>query len=223
MTSNARVGVVAALVVLAAAALAWQLQRARDRGPAHVEPVDVAQIDPANEGRRVSLRGRIEVAQPPHDTELGIQAVDAIALIRDVEMLQWREDCSAEPCSYRLDWATQPIRSDAFREPRGHANPASMPFATARFDARELKLGAYRIDPGLAAADIAEAAYPVRTEMLPPNLAASLRECDGALCSGDAATPAAGDLRVRYRVVPAGERSLVGVQRGDRLDSDAPR
>ena len=50
-----------------------------------------------------------------------------------------------------------------------------------------------------------------------------LRECDGALCSGDAADPAAGDLRVRYRVVPAGECSLVGVQQGDRLVPDAAR
>ncbi|RYD15463.1 MAG: hypothetical protein EOP90_08750 [Lysobacteraceae bacterium] len=220
---NARVGLVAALVLVVGVVLAWQLQRARERAPADAAPVDGARIDPANEGRRVSLRGRIEVVKPPHDTELGIEARDAIALVREVEMLQWREDCSSEPCSYRLDWAAQPIRSDAFRAPGGHANPASMPFATARFDARELKLGAFRVDSALAAASIAEAAYPVRAAMLAPNLAASLRDCDGALCSGDASAPAAGDLRVRYRVVPTGERSLVGVQRGDRLESDAAR
>ncbi|HEY6544156.1 MAG TPA: TMEM43 family protein [Dokdonella sp.] len=223
MTRSARVSLVAALIVLVLAVLAWQLQRARDGEPEPAASVDAERIDPAHEGRRVSLDGKLEVLEPPHDTELGIETRDAIALIREVEMLQWREDCSSDPCGYRLEWSAEPVRSETFRELEGHANPASMPFTTARFAAREVKLGAFRVDAALAAAGIGEASYPVRSEMLPPNLAASLRECDGALCTGDAAEPAAGDLRVRYRVVPAGERSLVGVQRGDRLLPDAAR
>lgn len=222
MTRNARAGIAAVLVLGVVAVLAWQRQRALDAEAAAVT-VDATRIDPANEGRRVSLRGELEVVQPPHDTHLGIQTRDAIALIREVEMLQWREDCSSDPCGYRLEWSAEPVRSDSFREPRGHANPASMPFTNARFDAREVKLGAFRVDAELAAAGIGEARYPVTSAMLPPNLSASLRECDGALCTGDVAEPAAGDLRVRYRVVPAGARSLVGVQRGDRLVPGAAR
>jgi hypothetical protein len=94
-----------------------------------------------------------------------------------------------------------------------------MPVTSARFAAPDVRLGAFRIDA--AAFDMVlrtrPVPFPVTSAKLPSNLAASFRDADGALYTGDPAKPAVGDVRVRYRVVPAGRLTLTGIQRGDRL------
>lgn len=221
MTPSARRVVEIALAMLAlAAAAAWFLGRNRDAPVAAALDVDPGHVDAANEGIPVSIRGELRVIRSPRDADLGIEATDAVALLRDVEMLQWHESCEAA-CVHRLDWSATPVDSNAFREPQGHANATSMPFAAARFEAGELRLGAFQPDPAIAAAGVDPVPFPLRITQLPPNLAATFRECAGALCTGEEDRPAAGDVRVRYRVVPAGVRTLVGVQRGDRLEGEA--
>lgn len=221
MTASARRVAGIALVLLAlAAAAAWFLGRNGDAPVPAAAEVDSGHLDAANEGIRVAIHGELQVMEPPRDADLGIDAMSAVALLRDVEMLQWHESCEAA-CVHRLDWSATLVDSNAFREPQGHANATSMPFAAARFDAAELHLGAFRLDPAMAAAGVDPVAHPVRISQLPPNLAATFRECGDALCTGEEGRPAAGDLRVRYRVVPAGMRTLAGIQRGDRLEGDA--
>ena len=62
--------------------------------------------------------------------------------------------------------------------------------------------------------------YPVKTSALPPNMAATFNVTDGVLyAGGDAAHPQIGTVRVRYRIVPAGEVELAGVKRGNRLET----
>lgn len=222
MTSNARVASIA-LALLALAALAWHFGREAPTPGADVVEIDAAHLDAANEGRRVSIRGPLRVVQPPRDTDLGIEAGDALALLREVEMLQWQESCEGDACSHRLAWSVSLVDANTFREERGHANPASMPFAAARFEAGEVRLGAFLVDPANVAVDVDAVAWPVRVAQLPPNLAATFRDCDGAICTGEQGKPAAGDVRVRYRVMPAGTRTLDGVQRGDRLESGGTR
>lgn len=222
MTSNARVASIA-LALLALAASAWYFGREDTPAGADVIEIDAALIDAANEGRRVCIGGPLRVVQPPRDTDLGIEAGDALALLREVEMLQWQESCEGGACSHRLAWSASLVDSKAFREPQGHANPASMPFAAARFEAGEVRLGAFLVDPANAAVDVDAVAWPVRVAQLPANLAATFRDCDGAICTGEQGMPAAGDVRVRYRVVPAGMRTLAGIQRGDRLEGGDTR
>ena len=223
MMPNARVASVALALLVLAVALAWLVGRDRVPPTTAVVEVDAAQIDAANEGRRVTIHGALRVMQPPRDRDLGIEAVDALALLREVDMLQWQESCEGDSCSHRLDWSARPVDSNRFREPQGHANPASMPFAAARFEAGEVRLGSFRVDPAGVAADVDAVAWPVRVAQLPPNLAATFRDCDGAICTGEQGRPAAGDVRVRYRVVPAGTRTLDGIQRGDRLENGDAR
>ncbi|MBN8727512.1 MAG: hypothetical protein J0H15_07380 [Xanthomonadales bacterium] len=168
----------------------------------------------------VTLSGRLHAAAPVRDPQLGIEA-DAIALYRMVEVRQWQETCSAAGCEHALVWSEKWIDPARFREPAGHQNPRP-PFASQRFLARDIRLGERRVDPLLALEGAAAEPLQVRAAQLPPNLAATFREHDGFLYAGaDPARPAAGDLRVAYRVVPAGERSLTGILVGDRLQ--APR
>ena len=217
----------AAAVVLGAGGwFAWQhraeLPRLADVAPSPSRAPSGGRADPAADGRRLTLNGKLRVTKPARDAQLGIGA-DAVALLRRVEMLQWQESCAGKRCTYALAWSEKPIDARAFREPQDHQNPARLPFASERFLAGEVRLGAYAVDPALAAEGAEAVAWPVRSAQLPPNLAATLREHDGALYAGDPAHPAAGDLRVSYRIVAAGERRLSGVLSGDRLKAAATR
>lgn len=187
------------------------------RPPHAVLAVAADRVDPVNEGRLVRIDG-VVVAQPVHDTQLGVSA-DAIALLRKVEMRQWQESCTSGSCSYELAWSAVPIDSRGFRDAEGHVNPVALPFPSERFLSGELRLGAFEIDPALAAGEVEPVAHAVGIADIPPNLAASFRVQDGVLLTGASAQQeaVAGDLRVSYSIVPAGKRNLTGVQEGSRL------
>jgi hypothetical protein len=175
-------------------------------------------VDPRNEGRAITVSGPLQVVRPARDAELGVTA-DAVVLEREVRMLQWQERCAGNDCSYALGWSDRAIDSLAFRDAQAHRNGTPFPFSSQRFAAGELRLGAYTVDPALAASGAAPERYPVTVARLPPNLAATFRDCDGGLCSGDPAHPAAGDLRVDYRIISAGQRKLTAIQQGSRLQA----
>jgi len=173
-------------------------------------------VDAANEGRRVRVSGKLAFSGAPRDAQLRIGA-DGVMLVRHVEMYQWYEHCDAGNCRYDGAWSAQRVDSTRFRTPAGHENPP-FPFASARFAAGEIRLGAYVVDPELAAAQLASVEYPVQASALPPNLAVTFRDVDGVLYAGDdPAHPQIGTLRVNYRVFPAANAVMIGMQRGDRL------
>ena len=224
------------LVVLAAiGAYVWMHERhapvetpAATGTKAPPPPIDAPRvpsdrIDPANEGRVVSLEGPLSVKRPARDTQLGISA-DAVMLLRFAEMLQWRETCNGASCTYQQVWSPLVIDSRKFREAEGHRNPERLPITSGRFSAGEMRLGAFAIDAAAlgnyrldSALQTKPVPYPVKNAELPSNLAISFREVNGALYAGDPEHRAVGDLRVSYRIIPAGNVELVGVQRGDRL------
>ncbi|MFO1507071.1 MAG: TMEM43 family protein [Lysobacterales bacterium] len=218
--------IVALIVILIAVAGTWGIRRhraAQESGAtaaggatASAIHVDASRVDPANEGKIITLHGQLDIGQPASDRQLGVSS-DAVALYRIVMMRQWLETCPAGgPCRYEEVWSDQPIHSAKFKEPAGHQNPEKMPFRSARFTARELKIGAYRISAALLASDRKPAPYPVTVAKIAPNLAATFRDNNGALYSGnDPAHAQVGDLQVVYRIVPGGEVTVTGVQRGD--------
>ena len=200
----------------------WPLATATKSAPTTPLAVAGDHVDPSNEGRSVIVSGALRVTAPAHDMELGISA-DALALLRHVEMRQWSEKCTAVACDYALIWSAKPIDWHAFRNRNGHENSMPFPFSSERFLAAGVRLGAFNVDAALSAASAAEpVAYPVRVAQLPPNLAATFREQDGVLYTAASDSHAdAGDLRISYRIVPAGEQRLIGVQSGDRLKAPA--
>src|SRR5690349_14176667 len=193
--------------------------------PPHVDAphVSAEKIDPANEGRVVTLGGALSVKKPPRDTQLGI-GTDAVMLLRYAEMLQWQEKCDAAKCAYQEVWSPQLIDSRKFREPQGHKNPERLPITSGRFSAGEVRLGAFVIDAAAlgnyrldSALQTKPVPYPVKNAELPSNLAISFREVNGALYAGDPEHRAVGDLRISYRIIPAGNVELIGTQHGERL------
>ena len=232
--NNPIVVVLILLVLAAIGAYVWMHKReAPTQTPPATEPkapsrvdaprVSADRIDPANEGRLVTVAGTLSVTKPPRDTQLGIGA-DGIMLLRFAEMLQWQEKCNGASCIYQQVWSPQAIDSRKFREQEGHKNPERLPITTGRFSAGEVRLGAFLVDAAAlgnyrldSALQTKPVPYPVKDAELPSNLAISFREVNGALYAGDPEHRAVGDLRISYRVIPAGNVELVGTQRGDRL------
>ena len=191
--------------------------------PADAPRVSAERIDPANEGRVVTIDGTLSVKKPARDTQLGISA-DAVMLLRFAEMLQWQEACAGEACTYQQVWSPLVIDSKKFRDPANHKNPQRLPITSGRFSASEIQLGAFAVDAAALGNSRLESAlqtkpvpYPVKDAELPSNLAVSFREVNGALYAGDPDHRAVGDLRISYRVIPAGSVELTGAQRGERL------
>jgi hypothetical protein len=215
---------IALLAIAVVAAGAWVYLRQRPPVATTADAAATSQvlsadrIDPANEGREISVEGSIRVLEPARDPQFGISA-DAVVLRRKVEMLQWREKCAASACDYALEWSGKPVDSHTFRDQAGHANTVPFPFASEDFHSAEVRLGAFRVDAGKALREADPGvAFPVHTTQLPPNLAASFRDRDGMLYAGaDADHPAAGDLRVSYRIVAAGKVLIAGIQQGEYL------
>ena len=186
--------------------------------------VPAASVDPLNEGRLVSVQGRLESAQAPTDAELGDEANDAVVLIRHVEMYQWREACVDTSCVQSPAWSETLIDASAFHAQEGHENPPAFPFESMRFDGEGIHLGAFRPDLELILAQVDPVARPLRLEELPANLAASASAIDGHIYIGnDPLNPVVGDLRIGYAIIPAATTSLTGVQRSDRLVAAEPK
>ena len=196
--------------------LGWKLQNPQAPTASVEKPVF---IDPANDGRKISLSGKLSVPAAARDEELAI-SVDTVLLLRSVEMYQWREQCSGSDCRYDEVWSAQPIDSEKFRTPKGHENP-HFPLTSARFSSGPAKLAGYTIDPQLIAEQIKPVDHPVHVAELPKNLAVTFHDADGMLAtSDDPAHPNVGALRVSYRAVPSTAVMLTGVQRGQRLSVD---
>lgn|GEM_PF-709140 len=189
--------------------------------PAFATPVSADRVDPANEGRVVSLSGPLDVRTKATDTQLGISA-DAVMLMRFAEMLQWREVCNGANCTYQQVWSPQIIDSGRF--PADHRNPARLPITAARFSASDVRVGAFRVDAAALAnyrrdssLRIKPVLYPVRSAQLPSNLAMTFRDANGVLYAGDPEHRKIGDVRVSYRIIPAARVDITGTQRGDRI------
>jgi hypothetical protein len=175
-----------------------------------------AQIDPDNNGQRVAISGQLSASSPARDRDFGIGSKGAM-LFRKVEMLQWQEHCTGNDCTYEKVWSTSALDSRKFHATAGHENPP-LRMVSARFDAANMHLGAYEVDPALVEAQLPAIDHPVHPGELPPNLAATFNLRDGVLyAGGDPAKPEVGTLRVSFREVPLGAVSLTGAQRGKHL------
>lgn len=183
-----------------------------------VVAVPIEKIDPTNDERLVSLFGELEAKSPAHDPELGVNAPEALVLLRQVEMYQWQERCIADACGQKAEWSATLVDSSTFREQSGHVNPAVMPFQSKRFVSSDITLGAFSIAPELLASGLEIRPWMVRLSDLSPNLAASFVEFEGGIYSGEnPLAPVVGDLRVSYAIVPAQIAAVTGVQRGQQL------
>jgi len=186
---------------------------ALDRGARIVVDVAADRVDPANEGKLVHLTGQAKAGGPLIDTATGIGGVGLLRLERRVEMYQWHEHKNDKQIEYRREWSSTQQNSDSFRNRQGHENPR-MPLRDASLVNPNVTLGAFAVDQKVTA----EAEPLTDLDLGGTRPTGGFKLAADMLYQGqDPATPRVGDLRVTYRVVQAGDLSVVAAQRNGRL------
>jgi hypothetical protein len=168
-------------------------------------------------GYMVRLVGTPTVVEAPRDPEFNLR-VNTPVLLRHVEMFQWREVRIGDGVHYEMDWVDRPLDASRFKEPAGHANPASFPISGKQFDAGLVQMGAFKLDPVLLHALPGSQQVAPDTKSLPENLAASFTLYqDHLVTSAHPDDPRLGDLRVSWDEVPLQQLTIVGRLTGDRI------
>jgi hypothetical protein len=154
------------------------------------------------------------------DPIFGVTGDGLLRLSRAVEMYQWKEATSSQSqqsvggskttettYTYQHVWSDQPIVSTQFKMRDGHQNPP-MQVRSATFNAGEVKLGAYRVDPSLL--NKVSTFTPLQAQSAPP--AGYQAAGDGFYQGQNPSQPAIGDVRVSFASIPAQTVSVAAAQ-----------
>ncbi|MBU0726332.1 MAG: TMEM43 family protein [Alphaproteobacteria bacterium] len=208
--------------------------RSLEEGAGLVVHVSSATRDAANEGKLVHLTGPVETDGALSDLAFAVSAT-GVRLIRRVEMFQWQEDSTSETRSklgggeetvttytYSRDWSDTPADSARFRKPEGHGNPP-MTLRSRTIAAPQARLGAFTLGQPVLDLIDGDRPLPLDATQLQRSRAAygggkKVSLIDDRLYLGaDPESPAIGDYRIAYEIVPLGPVSIIGRQSGDTL------
>lgn len=214
--------------------------KALTEGAGIVISIASATVNPANNGRLVHVSGEVTTQATPSDPDFGVSA-PGLRLERLVEMYQWKQDSKSETTtkvgggeetvttySYAKEWSDRPIDSSGFKQPAGHSNPP-MEIRERSDQVPQAALGGFVLDK-----PVLDLVGGEQTLALRPNQLSTVRSAfqgqakvgivDGRIyLGGDPTAPAVGDYRISYKVVPAGDVSVIGRQAGDRFQPYATK
>lgn len=207
--------------------------RALTEGAGAVVSVDAQTVDPANEGKLVHVTGPAATDETLTDTEFGVSA-NAIKLVREVEMYQWRENSQTKTekqvggserevttYTYERVWSERVINSDSFKEASDHQNPNTMPYQQQEYVAKDVTVGAFTLPESMVSSISNFDPLPVDDSAPKPQVTGkNVTVIDGSYYLGsDPANPQIGDLRVSFKVVEPGPVSIVARQVGNSFTS----
>jgi hypothetical protein len=139
-------------------------------------------------------------------------------LIRQVEMLQWREVRLGGQLHYEMDWVDRPLASETFSQPVGHRNPGAFPIQGQRFEAGVVRLGGFTLVSTLARQLPGSVPVLPQMDVLPANLAASFsRDGNYLVTSAQPANPRLGDIRISWQAVPRQALTVLAEVSGGKL------
>ncbi len=231
------------LVIVAIGLLYWnewrslQTAQSRDEVSKLVIEIPSDTLDATNDKKLVYTQWDVQTTESVNDITFDIPDITgAIALVRHVEMYQWKEKSSTKTkdnvgwsqtqtttYSYEKVRASDLIKSSAFSEEKWHENPAMMRYESTEDRVASATLGAFTLAPSQIASIHRATAYPYTAEML-AKASSDLQYRgvvnDGTLYLGrvDKAsldTPSIGDTRITRSLVPVGPVSLIAQQMGN--------
>jgi hypothetical protein len=177
-----------------------------------VKSVPADAVDPANAGKPVHIKGRLETETGAHDEEFHFGGDDFLLIDRSVEMYQWTSYKKDNQTRWKMEWD-----DDANDGNSNHPNPP-FPLQAQRSNASDAHVGAFAFTGDLD--DFSD------QRLLPTELDASLTEqgwvsYDGRLylSAGAPQQPQVGDLRVAFDVLKELEVSEIGTQEGQGIGS----
>lgn len=213
--------------------------KALKEGAGAVISVEATQIDGGNEGKLIHISGKADTADVLTDTQFGI-SFTGIALEREVEMFQWRENTSTETkkkvggseekittYTYEKAWSSTAINSSAFQErvdpqtnePR--VNPGVIPYEETKQRAKNVKVGAFKLSDSQIDRIGGLVPLTVKEDQPLPNIPKIAKMANGFFISANGisslAAPAIGDIKVTFRVIAPHDISICAVQTGESL------
>jgi hypothetical protein len=221
------------LVIGACVALFWnegravQTARSLTEGAAIVVEVPASPVSLAHQGLLVHVTGELKSATRLTDPDFPVTA-DAVRLIRDVAMYQWKEESKSETrktagggeetvttYTYRREWSGRPIDSSKFKQPGLHENPR-MSITDRDLLSRDATLGAFRLGESAIRRFNTDARFEVDPSVADVVRKKMNRPVDVQIgqiyLSDNPGSPRIGDYRIGYRMVPAGPASIVARQ-----------
>lgn len=203
-------------------------QKMLQEGAGVVVSVNAGRVDPANEGKLVHVSGRVKTSDQLEDPIFEVK-VNAIKLIRKVEMMQWQERSKSETTkklgggtetvttySYVKDWSERLIDSSAFKQSKGHKNPANMLMTSETWQAKNANLGAFRLSSGqIGGINNDEPLALKKDNKLKKKIAGKARLENGVMYLGSKKKNKVGDYRIQMRVVYPGDVSIIAGQFGN--------
>jgi hypothetical protein len=210
---------------------AVQTEKALAEGQGAVVLVENTPIDPANEGKLVHVSGPIVSNQTLVDDVFGIGS-DGVRLVRTVEMFQWVEEKNSKTetklggseetvttYTYKKEWKEGREDSSEFAQSEQHSNPEPA-LSSERFQIDDGTVGDFALTESILNDVGGGAPFKIKKSELEAISSAAqvddLAIVDGAIVTGGhAASPAVGDLRISYELVPLGDVSIIAQQAGD--------
>jgi hypothetical protein len=219
------------LIAVSIALLSWNEGRAVKRyktlkeGAGAVVSVNSEIVEPSNAGKLIHTSGDAVTEDQPSDPEFGI-SVNALKLIRKVEMYQWEESQSKETkkklgggtetvttYDYSKKWSEQAIPSSKFKKPSEHTNPAEMRFQNESFLASPVTLGAFTLSASQVSMIRGSETYSFDDSYKAPKSLGKVTQSPTTLYIGnDPTQPEIGDLRISFSTVSAQPVSLIAAQ-----------
>lgn len=200
-------------------------------GAKAVVSVQANAVDPANDGKLIHVSGPVTTDATPADLDFGVSA-KGLRLVRGVEMYQWKEQLSSETTkklgggeetvttyTYEKSWEDGQVNSSNFKKPDGHANP-SMSIHGESFQVPSAQLVAFKLDEPVLDKFSGAQDFALKPDQLSAIKAAYSGSAKVSVANGgiylgsDPGSPAIGDYRIAYEVVPVGDASIIGRQAG---------
>jgi hypothetical protein len=203
---------------------AVKTEKSLKEGAKAVITIAADMVDPENEGKLVHLSGITATEDILTDPTFGISQ-NAIKLQRKVEMYQWEETSKTETRTkvgggeeqittydYNKKWSERHIDSSKFKE-TGHQNPGSIPYDTAVYTAKNVTLGAFRLNDSLIGKISNFSQLAVTEEDIPEQMREQFVLHNNTFYSGkNPGNPEIGDLRVAFQVVLPSDVSVLAMQ-----------
>jgi hypothetical protein len=208
--------------------------RTLEEGAGIVVSVPSAAVDPKNEGRLVHMTGEATTTETLVDPEFGVKA-NALKLVRDVEMYQWKEEKKTEErkklgggsetvttYDYRKTWSETRVDSSTFKKMEGHENPPQFPVEADTQLASSVTVGAFHLSPAMVGQlDRSEdISLGENAGTLPDAMKGRVTRAGTGYYMGAApASPAVGDVRITFKAVRPAVVSLVARQVGPSFEA----
>ena len=180
-------------------------------------------VEAKNDGKLIATKGKIDSDSLDElkDDTFKI-SVKAVKMRRNVEMYQWKEECTEEnektKCTYEKVWDSKLLDSSEYKE-SGHENPTSMLYESETFISENVKLGAFTLPEELVKSlkfdkmktnDELTSQYDNSKEDI---------KVDGKYLTNVKEEEKIGDIRISFEYTTAKNVSVMAVQTDDTFEA----